>query len=146
MLEDKDYKILKMHICSFERKNGILTFDMEKYPERLCVFDKNKKIVIDVETWHKYPYIRVLNGQSFYDITDVKMLTPNNRVACMEYATFIHDLEKDVLEKCQKVIKLLQKGHEFPNGNEMLSNEDYLKFINNKENNVKTKKIGRKRK
>ena len=146
MLEDKNYKILKMHICSFRRKNGILTFDMEKYPERLCVFDKNHKMVIDVETGHQYSYIRVLNGQSFYDIEDVKMLTENNRVACMEYATFIYDLEKETLEKCKNIIKLLQKGHVFPKGNEMLSNEAYLETINNVQNKEKSKKIGKKRK
>lgn len=146
MLEDKNYKILKMHICSFERKNGILTFDMKKYPERLCIYDKNNNVVIDVDTKHQYPYIRVLNGQSFYNIDEVKTLTSDRRVACMEYATFIYDLEKELLKDCKNIINLLQKGYVFPSGNEMLTNEEYLATINNSQNKEKSKKVFKKRK
>lgn len=146
MLEDKDYKILKMHICSFARKNGILTFDMKKYPERLCIFDKINKNVIDVETKHQYPYVRVLNGQCFYNTDDVKKLTPNKRVACIEYATFIYDLENDLLEECKNIIVSLKNGYVFPNGNEKLTNEEYLETINTSKSEDKIKKISRKRK
>lgn len=146
MLEDKNYKIVKMHICRFERKNGGLVFDMNKYPERLCVYDKQNKFVIDVETSHRYPYVRVLYQQMFYDIEEVKTLTPDKRVGCMEYATFIYDLDKETLKKCKSIIKLLQKGKTFIDGNQVLSNEQYLKMINNVENVDKTKKIGKKRK
>ena len=113
MLEDKNYRIVKMHIGSFERKNGLLTFDRNKYPERLCVHDKENKFVIDVATYHKYPYIRVVNMQELYNKEDVKKLTPQKRVACMEYATITHDLKKEDLEHCKKIIKLLQSGKIF---------------------------------
>ena len=146
MLEDKDYRIVQMHICSFERKNGVLTFDMNKYSERLCVHDKKNKIVIDVETKHQYPYVRVLNMQTFYDMDEVKMLTPDKRVGCMEYVTVIFELNKEQLIACKKIISLLKKGKSFPNGNEVLSNEQYLEVINNSKSVVKTKKIERKRK
>lgn len=146
MLEDKNYRIVRMHICSFERKNGMLTFDMNKYPERLCVYDKENKFVIDVETSHKYPYVRVLYQQMFYDIEEVKSLTPDKRVGCMEYATNIYDLDKESLKKCQSIIKSLQNGKSFIEGNQTLSNEQYLEMINNMEKTQKTKKIGRKRK
>ena len=41
----KDYAITQMHICSFERKNGILSFNTGKYPERLCVHDKKNNFI-----------------------------------------------------------------------------------------------------
>lgn len=146
MLEDKNYRILQMHICSFERKNGVLTFDMNKYPQRLCVYDKQNKIVIDVETGHKYPYVRILYMRDIYHKEDAKMLTPDKRVGCMEYATFIDDIDKETLKECKNIIKLLENGKIFPDGNKILSNEQYLEMINDSKNNEKTKKIGRKRK
>lgn len=146
MLEDRRYKIAKMHICSPERKNGILVFDTKKYPERLCVHDKKNNIVIDVETGYEYPYVRVVNMQDIYFKKDAEMLRPNARVGCMEYGILIYDLDKEQLEKCQNIIKLLKVGKSFPNGNLFLSNEQYLEMINNSKNVVKTKKIGKKRK
>jgi len=146
MLEDKNYKIVKMHICSFERKNGGLIFDMNKYPERLCVYDKQNKFVIDVETSHRYPYVRILHMRDIYHKEDAKMLTPDKRVGCMEYATFIDDISKEELKECKNIIKLLQSGKTFPDGNQILSNEQYLETINNQKNAVKTKKRDRKRK
>lgn len=146
MLEDKRYKIVKMHICSPERKHGILVFNTKKYPERLCVHDKKNNIVIDVETKHEYPYIRVTNMQDIYNKKDATMLMPNTRVACMEYGMLIYDLDFEQLEECQNIIRLLQAGKFFPKGNLILSNEQYLEMINNSKNDDKTKKIGRKRK
>lgn len=146
MLEDRRYKIAKMHICSPERKDGILVFDTKKYPERLCVYDKKNNIVIDVETGHEYPYIRVINMQDIYNKKDAEMLMPNARVACMEYGILIYDLDKEQLKECQNIIRLLRAGNVFPSGNLCLSNEQYLEMINNSKNDVKTKKIGRKRK
>ena len=146
MLEDENYRIIKIHICNFERNNGILSFNTKKYPERLCVHDKKNNFVIDVETGHKYPYVRVLNMQYFYYIDDVKSLTENTRVACMEYVTTICDLTKEQLRECKNTIKLLQMGKLFIDGNQVLSNEQYLEMINNKEKTNKTKKIVRKRK
>ena len=146
MLEDNNYKIVTMHICSFERKNGMLSLNMNKYPERLCIHDKLNKVVIDVETNHQYPYVRILNMQSFYNIEESKMLTSDKRVACIEYATVPYDLGKETLKKCQNIIKALKEGKEFPDGNKVLSNEQYLEMINDSQKNEKTKKLGKKRK
>ena len=141
MLEDENYKIVKMHICSFERINGVLVFDKNKYPERLCVCDKKNKIVVDVETLHRYPYVRILNQQEIYYKEDVKFLTPNMRVGCMEYVTFLSDISEDQLKQIQSIIRLLNGGYNFENGNLVLSNEQYLKMINNPKNKQKSKKI-----
>ena len=146
MIVDNDYAITQMHICSFERKNGILVFDMNKYPERTCVFDKKNKIIIDVETFHQYPYVRVLNHQMFYDIEEVKTLRPDKRVGCMEYATFDFYYDEKTLKRCARIIKMLKQGKIFPNGNDELTNEEYLAVINRNKNVQKTKKIGGKRK
>ena len=140
MTVDNNYVITKMHICSFERRNGGLVFDMNKYPERLCVFDKKNKFVIDVETCHQYPYVRVLYQQMFYDIEEVKSLTPDKRVGCMEYATFDFDYDEKTLKRCMNIIKLLKNGKIFPNGNEELTNEEYLAVINRNKKEVKAKK------
>ena len=123
MLEDVNYKIVRMHIGSFERINGILAFDKNKYPERVCVHDKENKIVVDVETLHRYPYVRILNQQEIYYKEDVKFLTPNNRVGCMEYVTFLNDIGEEQLKQAQSIIRLLNGGYNFENGNLVLSNE-----------------------
>ena len=109
MLEDKNYRIVEMHIYSFERKNGMLSFDRYKYPERLCVHDKKNNIVIDVETCHQYPYVRVTNMHAFYNAEDVKTLTPDKRVGCIEYATSIYDLDKETLKSIFKIWELVKK-------------------------------------
>ena len=146
MLEDANYRIVQMHICSFERRDGILSLDMKKYPERLCVHDKKNNIIIDVETGHKYPYVRILNMQEVYYKEDAKMLTPDKRVGCIEYAPIPYNLDKETLKLCRNIINLLQNGNFFPDGNKILSNEQYLEMINNSKKSAKTKKIVRKRK
>ena len=146
MLENENYKIVQMHICSFERKDGMLAFDMSKYPQRLCIHDKKNKMIVDVETQHQYPYVRILNMQYFYDIEEIKLLTPDKRVGCMEYATIIPIFDSSTIEKCKNIIDLLKKGVAFPDGNQVLSNEQYLEAIKQPKEVGKTKKIGRKRK
>ena len=129
MLKYDNYEIMKMYICSFERNNGILSFDISKYPERLCVCDKNNKVVIDVETLHQYPYINALNRQTFYDIGDVKTIGSSNRVGCIEYATIPYELETESLEMCINIIEQLKNDVEFQDGNEVYDNKAYLEYL-----------------
>lgn len=146
MLKYDNYEIVKMHICSFEGKDGVLSFDIDKYPERLCVCDKSNKLVIDVETLHQYPYISGLNMQSFYDISNAETFSVGNRIGCIEYATCPYELENESLEMCINIIEQLKLGQIFPDGNSILTNEEYLLIAKVSETGEKIKKIGTKRK
>ena len=137
------YEIREMHICKFENKNGLLTSDLNVYPSRLCILDKTNRIVIDVETGHKYPYLKItnmsyLNGDSKRENIDI-----NKRYSCLEYASLLYSqLDSRMLNKCEEIIKLLNNGHEFPNGNDELTNEQYLEMLNsNKKTKNKEKKF-----
>ena len=61
MINDKKIRIAKIHICSFENYDeNILKYNLEKYPDRICVIDEQKDIVVDVETRYQYQYVRTV--------------------------------------------------------------------------------------
>lgn len=149
MLENENYSIAKMHICSLEKKDNCFSLKLKEYPERLCVIDKVNKVVIDVETAHQYPYIKVLNNQYFLDmdIAEIKLLNSGERVGCISYATYSYgalDLKK--LKRCKYIIELLNEGYTFPDGNKELTNEEYLEVVKNSKKMRKVKKMQIKRK
>lgn len=143
MLENKSYRIVKMHICGLEKKDNLVSLNIKKYAERICILDEVNKILVDVKTCHQYPYIKVINRQYFMDKTDVEQLNGNQRFGCMEYATIPYfELKEKELKRCKKIIKLLSLGFSFPNGNAEYTNEEYLSVVNSN----KVKKIGKKKK
>jgi len=141
---NKKYEIVKMHICSFDIVDGSLLTSLEKYPARLCVFDKENKRVIDVKTMHEYPYLRVINMTYIPRKDNQKCVEMGKRYACIEYVTLLNfDLDSREIDECQNIINLLNKGYKFKDGNTELSNDQYLKMVNKKE---KINRIVKKRK
>ena len=76
-MENENYKIVKMHICKFERTEKGLALNLNKYPERLCVLDKNRKVAVDVNTCFEYPYVKVMNMT--YIVNDGIKVNDQNR-------------------------------------------------------------------
>lgn len=135
------YKIKEMHICKFEKEKGLLNFDLNKYPSRICILDKQTGRVIDVETKHQYPYLKITNMSYLLQENKKEDIDINKRYACLEYATLLYSqLDSRMLNSCEEIINLLNSGYEFPNGNDELTNEQYLEMVNSNkktENQVK---------
>lgn len=149
MLENDNYSIVKMHICSMDKKDNCFSLKLKDYPERLCVIDKVNKVVIDVETAHQYPYIRIINHQYYLDmdIAEIKLLNSGERVGCIAYAMLLkNSLDSKILRRCKYIVKLLSEGYTFPDGNKELTNDEYLDVVNNPKTMKKFNKMQIKRK
>lgn len=145
---EKKPRITKLHICCFEKYNeNILKMNLEKYPERLCVIDDINNIVVDVETRHEYEYVKTVNMLYFLSDLEAKKISPGKRVACFEYSFLsFGNLSSDELKNCKEIIELMKKGHKFPDGNQKLTNEEYLELINTQKIEEQPKKMVKTRK
>ena len=139
---NKKYEIVKMHICSFDIVDESLLTNIEKYPARLCVFDKENKRVIDVKTMHEYPYLKVINMTYIPRKDNQKCIEFGKRYACIKRVTLLNfDLDSREIDECKNIINLLNLGYKFKDGNTELSNDQYLKMVNKKEKfNIMLKK------
>ncbi len=146
-MENEKYQIVNMHICSFENRNGVLATNLNKYHDRLCVFDKQNNRVIDVGTNHQYEYIKIINMKYLSSENNNLKIEEGKRYACIPYTTLLNlEVDSKTLNKCGKIIQLLESGIIFPDGNNELTNEQYLEVINQSKNNTKTMKMLKKRK
>lgn len=137
-MENENYEIVIMHICKFERSDKDLILNLNKYPERLCVLDKNRNVAVDVNTAYEYPYVKIMNMAYSIDLDEHK------RYACIEYKSSLGlKAKKEDLLLCQEIINLLKQGFTFPDGNKELTNQEYLEMLKEEE---KTAKILKKRK
>ena len=138
-MENENYKIVKMHICRFERTEKGLALNLNKYPERLCVLDKNRKVAVDVKTAFEYPYIKVINMA--YVVNDGVKVNDQRRYACIEYNSLLGpDIKKEELLLCKEILNLLKQGVTFPDGNKELTNQEYMEMLKEEKNNVKIMK------
>ena len=105
-MENENYKIVKMHICNFDKKGDFLKVDLNDFPERLCIIDNKNDIAIDVQTKHKYPYIRTVSMMYFLNEMEAKKITIGKRVACFDYSLLsLSGLNSKELIECKKIIK-----------------------------------------
>jgi len=146
-MENDNYKIAKIHICNFEKKEDFLKVNLNKFPERLCIIDEKNDIAVDVETKHQYPYIRTVSMMYFLNDTEVKKIKIGKRFACFEYFFLtLSGLNSEELIECKKIIESLKKGIKYPDGNDMLTNEQYLELINENKIQKQSNKILKKSK
>ena len=148
MANEKKLRIARLHICNFENYNeNILKMNLQKYPDRLCIIDDENDIVIDVETKHRYQYVRTINMLYFLSDFESKKVSVGKRVGCFEYSYLSLDkLTSDELKQCKEIINLLKQGFIFPDGNEELTNEQYLELINTPKMDEEPKKMIKSRK
>ena len=139
--------VREIHVCPFDRTDiGKLRPNLEEYPTRYCVIDKEKQIAIDIELKLKYDYIETISWLHFVNQSYEK-IKEDKRVAVYPYK-LINDNDFDLVEAI-KIINKLKKGYEYPDGNELYNNEKYLEYINEekiKKDNRKTKKLGKRKK
>lgn len=147
MKEKNKVRIAEIHICSFEKTDGKgFKFNTMKYPERLCVIDENKGIAIDVETEHQYQYVGVTSTLHFVNEMHINKIKEGQRVACFEYYMILpsSNISLEQLNKCRDIINLLERGVIFKDGNQELSNEEYLNMINQPKKEGKIRKFCKK--
>jgi len=136
-----NYGVEMLYICPFIRLSGLNIVPNLEYPERLCAIDKQKGFAIDVKTNLKYDYLETLSR--LYVGSIIEKTKDGRRVAIP--ARFC-DVKSDKDYKIAlKVINQLESGKDFPNGNDVLNNEEYLFLVQNenieqKNDCVKSKK------
>lgn len=137
-MKDNKYSICWLQICPFEiSKERKFRPNREDYPYRLCVFDKNDKRVIDVKTEKEYEYI--YTSSIYFMFEEAKKIEEGRRYAIKELQSSMFPVEQEDINHAMKIIKKLENGFEFQNGN-IDSNEDYLNnIVKEKDNKVKTK-------
>lgn len=142
-MKKESIRISRIHICVFEKNNeNKIKIDTQKYPDRICVIDEEKNIAIDVQTKHQYPYIRIVNRLYFASSDEVERVKYGKRNACFECHTLpMLEFTSLELNRCNEVIEQLKQGVEFLDGNEVLTNEEYLEMIKNEKRDIKVKKM-----
>ena len=139
------YELCELQICPFERVNinnrTCLKPMRNDYPYRLCIFDRNNSIAIDVNTLYAYDYIE-MSTIHFYGMS-YKKIQGDNRYAILKLNPgSMCEVDSNILIKAQDIRKDLEMGKTFENGN-VIDNENYLNLVNNE---ISHKKIKSRRK
>ena len=146
------YKIAKVHICTFKFEQHGIRPELNKYPiARLCVIDTKNNVAVDVGHECKYDFIETASMINFMNGAAEK-IRENKRAAICPCA-FLGFENREQREKTQGIIIKLENGYKFLDGNDLFTNEEYLKMVNDeREKELKTvstkakqKKIGRKK-
>ena len=132
------------YICPFVFLGGLNIIPDPKYPPRLCVVDYENGIAIDVETNLKYDYIE--SSSRLYMGSIIDKIKNDRRVAVLTSQVLFN--KDNCYKKALKIIKQLELGQQFEDGNLIFSNEQYLEYVNNfkEQTKQKTKKIEKRRK
>lgn len=147
MLESERYLITKMHISKFELAGERINPNFLNSPLRICVLDRQKEIAIDVETFCSYPYVKILNMQYLFGFDKISKYGLDKRYACVEHHSMVlGNVDLEILKRCKKVIMLLEQNFIFPDGNDELTNEEYLNITNDSKSSKKLRKAIQKRK
>lgn len=134
-MRNNRYEIDLLYICPFMCLDNINIVPDLGYPPRLCVVDKVNKIAIDIENRLKYNYIDRVRRLKANDIKD--KIADDKRVAIP--ALYCLNTTEIFYDQCLEIVKNLEKGMYFKDGNTELNNEEYLKSVTE---NKKVKKLG----
>ena len=143
----KKYQVNQVNICPFKISDRGFMPMLNEYPTaRLCVIDKEEGFVIDVNHELKYDFLEsssmlyLINGAS-------KKIRENRRVALNPLVNL--GISDEDQKKVENVLYKLEIGYEFEDGNDVLSNEEYLRKIEEEKQVInekpKTKKLKRKK-
>ena len=129
------YRICELQICPFDiietKKSGkFYKADRNNFPYRVCVFDEEDKIAIDVLTEKSYRYIQM--SLMYFIGNEAKTIEQGKRYAILPLNFELSKHSENEYKKAKKIIKKLTAGEEFTDGN-IQSNEEYLELITKKE-------------
>ena len=125
------YRVCELQICPFDiietKKSGkIYKADRDNFPYRLCVFDEENKLAIDIDTEKSYRYIQM--SLMYFIGNEAKTIEQGKRYAILPLSFNVSD---KVYKKAQSIIRRLESGETFVDGN-IQSNEEYLELITKK--------------
>lgn len=137
---NKKIRIIKVPICTFDiTENKKIKLNIQGYPCRLCIIDEIKKIIVDVEHKLKYQYINK------FDLIELEK-NKGKRIGFIQYNFLeLNKLSSEELKNCVDVVKLLNQDYNFKDGNQEMSNEEYLKIVKLPKNEEKNKELTKKR-
>ena len=137
---NKKIRIIKVPICTFDiTENKKIKLNIQGYPCRLCIIDERKKIIVDVEHKLKYQYINK------FDLIELEK-NKGKRIGFIQYNFLeLNKLSSEELKICVDVVKLLNQDYNFKDGNQEMSNEEYLKIVKLPKNEEKNKELTKKR-
>ena len=137
-MED-EYSLSEVNICTMKEEIGGYRPNLYEYREtRLCVIDLKQKIAIDINHELMYDYLETINGSNFKDGAN-KKIQGEKRYAIFPLYYLGKDL--DYFYKAESIIKKLKSGYRFKDGNLALSNEEYLRRLDQE----KQKESGKRR-
>jgi len=118
----------------------------KNYTLRLCVIDLERNIAVDVEHQLQYVYIKTMSGLYYKNIVLNKDIN-NKRAALFDCEPSFGVTNKyHLLLKAYEIRKNLELGKEYPDGNKMLDNDEYLELLNSEEEKIKVKKLEKRKK
>lgn len=140
---DDDRAVVKeIQICPFYIENGYIRMERNNgYQYKLCVFDRGKNIVVDVDLENQYDFIDIKNR--FWLGNRDNKIKSGNRYAVCPIETNLYNYPYAVLKKASKIKEKLLLDVPFVDGNEVLTNEEY-KEKHNELNKTKKQLIRRK--
>ena len=127
-MKDNDrFSINEMFVCTFRKAEDNAYFaQIGKYPTRWCVVDMEQGIVIDIKMGLKYEYIETTSYLNFLN-NSYKKIKGDKRAAYKPMQSIYIDPE--IYAKGKEIIEKLKNGYEFVDGNDLYSNEEYLKYL-----------------
>ena len=137
---EERFEIIESNITNFIIiEEGVVKFDLA-YPKRVCVLDREREIVVDINHKLEYDYIRFSPNNQLMKASYNK-IKQNQRAAIYDIKKYLSGEEQ---KKANEIIEYLKSGGEYTNGNLVLNNEQYLERIE-KDNVEKQKdKLNRK--
>ena len=133
------YQIKDVNICTFSfDKEGSIKPNLNEYPYiRTCLIDTEKNIAIDINHEVEYDYLQTQSRLYFINGASEK-IKENKRAAIFSY--YVVSVDPEVEKKAKDIVKKIEKGVKFPDGNDVLSNEDYLIRVGIEEEEAERKK------
>lgn len=138
------YSVNEVSICTFTFEDGIIKSNLNEFPQtRLCVINKEAGFAIDVRHELKYDFLETVSGLYFVSRA-IDKINGNKRVAVFPLVNLGLTEEERVM--VNNIIKKLEAGCEFIDGNDALSNDEYLKVLELERLNYREKKKSLKKK
>ena len=146
---DNRFEVVEIKITNFIiLEDGLVKFDLT-YPDRVCILDNEREIVVDIDHKLEYDYIKISPNNQLLK-SSYNKIKQNKRAAIHSVPKYLNSTEQ---KKVNEIIEYLKEGGQYTNGNLVLNNEQYLERIAkeifeqqkkklNNENPQKVKKIG----
>lgn len=107
------------------------------YPERDCVIDLERQVVVDIDMGYQYKYCKT--PSMIYCLNNYKdEINTQKRIGIHSISLDIPSSDK--IQKAKEIIERLSNGESYPDGN-ILSNEEYLSKLQEEKEKPKQKKL-----